>query len=130
MDQNGKADVGPMTAFKKQDRDFLGLLGLVVDRNYSNHSTGLHTMAINLGVSERQLQRKFKTLLNCSPSEYLRNFRLQKSLLLLKQGTPVGDVAMDVGFASQSYFTSCFKARFGITPTKFQRWQQLVSAGK
>jgi len=35
-------------------------------------------------------------------------------------GLGEGDVADAVGFGSHAYFTTCFKAKFGITPTRFQ----------
>lgn len=76
-----------------------------------------------MNVSERQLQRKLKTLLGRTPSECMRTIRLQKSLPLLSQGVSVKETALAVGFSSQSYFASCFKARFGSTPTEFQHQQ-------
>jgi AraC-like DNA-binding protein len=123
MEMNGKPETSPGPAFYKRDRDFLNSLDEIISRNYANHATDLHVLSVQLGISSRQLQRKSKALLGFSPSEYLRNYRLQKSLGLLKRGIPVREVARDVGFTSQSYFASCFKARFGNTPTEYQRYQ-------
>ena len=72
-------------------------------------------------ISERQAQRKLKSLTDCTPSEYLRNHRLQMALTYLRQGYTIGEVATMVGFASQSYFASCFNTRYGLTPTEFQQ---------
>ncbi len=74
-----------------------------------------------VAMSERQLQRKLKALTSSSPGEYIRNHRLEKALELLKAGEPAGSVAFTVGFSSQSYFTSCFKAQYGMTPGQLGR---------
>ena len=78
-------------------------------------------MAAEMGVSERQLQRKLKALIGHTPSDYLRAYRLQQSLEQLREGNSIGEVAKAVGFTSQSYFTTCFKAQFGTTPKQFQQ---------
>ena len=68
-------------------------------------------------MSERQLQRKLKALINYTPREYLRNYRLQQAMTMLQAGSSVADAAYSVGFQSLSYFAKCFKAQFGITPS-------------
>jgi AraC-like DNA-binding protein len=50
----------------------------------------------------------------------LRDYRLRVALRLLQEGHFIGDVADAVGFTSHAYFTTCFKAKFGITPSRFQ----------
>jgi len=94
-----------------------------INQYYSDRSFDLRKISARMDISERQLQRKLKTLLGCTPSGYLRTYRLQKSLPLLSQGIPVREVAQAVGFSSQSYFASCFKAEFGQTPTDYQKRQ-------
>ncbi len=105
----------------RKDQYFLGELDEVLNSNYANQSFDLSRMAAEMGISERQLQRKLKTLIGHTPSEYLRAYRLQKSLEQLREGNSIGEVAKAVGFSSQSYFASCFKAEFGTTPKQFQQ---------
>ena len=88
---------------------------------HRNRDFGLARLAAALELSERHVQRKLKSLAGCTPSDYLRNHRLQKALLYVRHGEPIGETARKVGFASQSYFTVCFKARYGLTPTEFQQ---------
>jgi AraC-like DNA-binding protein len=110
----------PKTAFYKRDRDFLDLLQRTVRQNYSNPHFGLQEMSALMQVGRRQLQRKLKRLLGCTPSEYLRTYRLNRSLSFLGEGAAIGDAARAAGFSSQSYFASCFKAHFAQTPTEYQ----------
>lgn len=100
----------------KSDQNFVDNLGRVVNRNYANPNFGVVSMAAEMKISDRQLQRKVKTLTGQSPVQHLRQFRLEKSLQYLRDGVPVGEAAKAVGFSLHSYFTSCFRARFGTTP--------------
>jgi AraC-like DNA-binding protein len=104
----------------KSDQEFVDNLIGVVKRNYTNAKYDILSMAAEMNISDRQLQRKTKALTGQSPVELLRQFRLEESLRYLRQGVPVGEVAKAVGFSSHAYFTSCFRARYGITPIGVQ----------
>ena len=92
----------------------------IVEQNYQDCDFDLPRMAVKMGISERQLQRKLRTLTGHSPSEYVRSYRLSKSLEFLLAGNSVRDTARAVGFSSQTYFASCFKAEYGRTPTEYR----------
>jgi transcriptional regulator GlxA family with amidase domain len=56
--------------------------------------------------------------------EYRQELRLRKGLFLLEEsGLEIGDIAVQVGFASHSHFTSAFHRRFGVNPSEFLRWK-------
>jgi transcriptional regulator GlxA family with amidase domain len=99
---------------------FVARLHDVLDKNYGRREFDLVQMAEAMRVSNRQLQRKVSALLGCGPAQYLRVFRLRMALAHLSADMPVGEVAHAVGFSSHAYFTSCFKAEFGATPSDFQ----------
>lgn len=107
--------------FRRKDREFLHQVQEFVRKECKNQDFGLTRLAAALQISERQVQRKLVALVACTPSEYIRNHRLQMALTYLRQGYAIGEVATMVGFASQSYFASCFKTRYGLTPTEFQQ---------
>lgn len=121
MTMNGKNGIYPKTAFFERDRNFLELLERTIHQNYSNPGFGLQMLSTKMKVGGRQIQRRLKALLGCAPSEFLRDFRLEQSLRHLHLGTTIKEVAQAVGFSSQSYFASCFKAEFGMTPSDYQR---------
>jgi AraC-like DNA-binding protein len=104
----------------KSDHEFVDSLIRVVKRNYTNPNFDVNSMAVEMEISDRQLQRKVKALTGQGPVQYLRRFRLEMSLPYLREGVPVGEVAKAVGFSSHAYFTSCFQAKFGITPNRLQ----------
>lgn len=120
-------DVAPLTGaggaqpelHSPRERLFLERLQSTVEKRYMNPGTSTAEIAGAVAMSERQLQRKLRSLLNLSPGEYLREYRLQRAAAQLASGSPAGVVALDCGFSSQSYFGSCFKARFGVTPGEY-----------
>ena len=105
----------------RKDRQFLAELADLLECNYADPGLNLHDLVVSMKISERQIQRKLKNLTGDTPSNYLRTYRLRKSLEELREGSSVFEVAKAVGFSSQSYFTTCFKAKFGTTPKKYQR---------
>ena len=104
----------------KSDQEFADDLVRVIKGNYANPNFGVGSMAGEMNISDRQLQRKVKTLAGQSPVQYLRQYRLEKSLQPVRDGVPVGQAAKAVGFSSHAYFTYCFKIRFGVSPSRLQ----------
>ncbi len=100
---------------------FINNLNRVLDQSYAITTLSISQMAVWMGISERQLQRRVKALTGLSPKQYLRRYRLEQSLVHLLDGVPIGEAAKAVGFSSHAYFTSCFKAEFGATPSRFQQ---------
>ena len=87
-----------------------------LDKNIEKTKRLLYAM--NMGRSN--FYRKLKGILNMSPNEYLRLFRLKQAASILKEGTyGVVEVSYMVGFSTPSYFSSCFKKQFGVLPKDF-----------
>jgi DNA-binding response OmpR family regulator/nitrogen-specific signal transduction histidine kinase len=101
-----------------RDRRFVEKVEQVLDRHHTNAEFSLPEFASHLAMSERQLQRKLKALMNTTPRDHVRDYRLRKALRMIEAGERVSAVAFAVGFTSQSYFTSCFRAQFGMTPSE------------
>ncbi len=74
-----------------------------------------------MAVSEKQLQRKLKSLIDKNPMELLREYRLQKAAEKLKDGIQVSITCDDCGFNSVSHFSQCFKAHYGVSPKVYQQ---------
>jgi CheY-like chemotaxis protein len=102
----------------EHDRRFIERVEKVLEQDYSEPDFSTSQFANGVAMSERQLQRKLKAIMNYSPREYLRNFRLKKAMKLLESGSSVADAAYSAGFTSLSYFAKCFKAQFGLTPSQ------------
>ena len=71
-----------------------------------------------VGVSERQLQRKLKELAQISPNQLISSMRLNlaKEFLLSTQDS-ISEIAFKTGFSNPSYFSKCFRKEFNISPS-------------
>lgn len=75
------------------------------------------TLATDVGMSTRQLERLFRRYLNRSPKRYYMELRLQKARnLLMQTDMSVINVALACGFASPSHFSKCYRAHYQTTP--------------
>lgn len=105
----------------KKDQQFINKLMQLIERYYPEPKLNLAFMASEMAYSDRQLQRKIKALINQNPMDVLREFRLKKASSLLKEGNPVSVIADQCGFSSVSYFSSCFKAQYGMSPKQYRQ---------
>jgi pimeloyl-ACP methyl ester carboxylesterase/AraC-like DNA-binding protein len=88
-----------------------------IDNHLNNESFGVEMLCREMGMSERQLQRKLKAVTNKSPSQLISSVRLHRAKALLIHRDNVAEIAFETGFANPSYFSKCFKKEFGISPS-------------
>ena len=100
---------------------FMWSLNAVLACCYFDSDIKVRHIASSLAMSERQLSRKLRLLINVSPGAYIRKFRLDRARILLSQGRAISYVALDVGFNSHAYFSRCFKAQFGKLPSEYKK---------
>ena len=75
------------------------------------------TLASEVGMSTRQLERLFRRYLNRSPKRYYMELRLQKARnLLMQTDMSVINVALACGFSSPSHFSKCYRSHYDTTP--------------
>ena len=78
-----------------------------------------------VGMSRTDLHRKLKASTGMSATAYIRRLRLQRAAVLLReqQQWSLYQIALEVGFSSQSYFTRKFKEQFHICPLAYRLMQ-------
>ena len=93
-----------------------------VENNLQNEQFSVQQLAYNMKMSRSQLHRKLKKSTGQSVNQFIREYRLQRALELLKQGDKtVSEIAFEVGFGSHSYFTTCFTEHYGFPPGEARR---------
>lgn len=75
-----------------------------------------------LDIHPVHLSRDFQKYFHCNLGEYIRQLKINKSLiLLLNKNTPLTEIALECGFADQSHFIRTFKENMGVTPLKYRK---------
>jgi AraC-like DNA-binding protein len=101
------------------DETFLESLFGILDKNWRDSDFTVTEFCKSLSVSKSQLYRKTIAIWDLSPIQLLKEYRLSKAVELLKgHRVNVSEASFDSGFASPSYFTKCFKKKFGLLPAK------------
>ncbi len=101
------------------DNQFIQKVLKYINAHLSDPNLSSESLEEEMFLSRSQLYRKLKALTGSSVNEFIRNVRLEKAKELLESKQfSISEVTFKVGFASPSYFTKCFKKRFGILPTE------------
>lgn len=100
-----------------RNKTFLEKVRDIVQSNFSNEQFGVNKLAEKMDMSRIQLYRKLQKLTGKNISQYIREFRLERAMELLKEKmASVAETAYQVGFGSPSYFNKCFHEYYGYTP--------------
>jgi TolB-like protein/AraC-like DNA-binding protein len=88
-----------------------------VDDNLTNEQFSVEELAKSMGMSRSQLHRKLTRETGQSVSQFIREYRLQLGMELLKVGAlTAAEVADRIGFGSATYFNKCFNEYYGFPP--------------
>ncbi|MBW3694467.1 helix-turn-helix domain-containing protein [Vibrio sp. T187] len=101
------------------EEEWMNKVRLLIAEHYADPDFGTSVAAKQLYVSERSLQRRFKSMTSRTFKDYLNEVRLEKACERLLSGAKISDVAFDCGFNDPSYFSQRFKHHFGVSPSKF-----------
>ncbi|MGS2742369.1 response regulator transcription factor [Halomonas sp. LS-001] len=90
----------------------------------------LQELAKLVGTNSKRLNLAFKKCAGVTVYEYLREERMVEARrLLFNTHFTISEIAEKVGFSSNANFSTAFKERFGMPPSKF-RSRQLQSNGE
>lgn len=109
--------------YTPQDEQFIEKMISVVEENITDDQFDVAALGNTLGLSKSTLYRKTKALLDLSPSEFVKNIRLKHACQMMEKdkSISVSEVAFATGFSDPRYFSTCFKAEFGMTPSEYQK---------
>ena len=81
-------------------------------------------------VRPRQLERYFETRHHAAPHRWLRALRLRQAVELIRDGTPLKVVSIELGYKDPAHFAHDFKDYFGVCPSGFGQNPPLAVAEK
>jgi AraC-like DNA-binding protein len=107
-------------ALSPQDESLLESLFSKLEENWQDAEFDVEDYCKAMAMSKSQLYRKTIALTGLSPNILLKDFRLEKAKdLMKKQRYNISQITFDSGFTSPSYFTKCFKKRYGLLPMAY-----------
>lgn len=87
-----------------------------------DHDWTIAEMAAHCRLSKNHFAARYRDTFGVSPLEDLLRARIRQAAILLNRGGhTVGDCARRVGFQDSSWFSRCFRARMGCSPTTYAR---------
>ena len=99
-------------------------------RDNLGEDLSLTAMASLIGRSPRQFSSLFKQSFGTSPHRYLLQARLSEAARRLAQGgADIAEIALELGFCSQSHFASAFRREYGLTPRSYVVNKRVSSSG-
>ena len=114
-----------MFGLPRKDEEFLEKFSSIIRENLGNAELSNEFLAEQMNMSQSTLVRKIRKLLNTSPNNHVRSMRIAAAAEMLKNshGNNISEICYSVGFSNLSYFTKCFKEKYGKTPTEIVRDQ-------
>lgn len=109
-----------LSSLSNSDEQFLTSLMDVIGSSYKE-DLKISDFCKKMGKSRSQLYRKIIEVTKLPPVELINEFRLNRSLELMKMqnGSNISQIAFEAGFNSLSYFSRKFKKKYGFLPSSF-----------
>ncbi len=107
------------------DHNLIKRLQAYILKNISTPEISTTQLAYELNTSRTNLHRKLKSLLGMSTTEYIRKIRLEKAREMLETtDLTLSEICYEVGFNSNSYFSTSFKELYGVNPSEYKRFKE------
>ena len=119
--QEGRLDKDFAPNLPDHDKQLLAKLDELIEKNIGEPNLSVEALSDELGLSRVHLYRKLKSLVDLSPSSYVRHYRLRKAESMLRHSKMrVSEIAYAVGFQDLNYFGKSFKKLFGTSPSAYR----------
>jgi AraC-like DNA-binding protein len=99
----------------------------VIKENIENESLRPAFIANQLGMNVRSFYQYFKNISSLSPSDFIKNFRLNyAATMLLTTKLTVQEIIYKTGMTNKSYFYREFAKKYNKTPREYRDQEQNV----
>jgi AraC-like DNA-binding protein len=109
------AGVTPASVLESIDHRRVSTMKAVLASNIDTSMT-LQSIGEAVGLSPFHAARMFTRHTGMPPHAWRNQARLNQAKTLLRQQTPIAEVAAWCGFTDQSHLTKHFKRAYGVTP--------------
>ena len=102
------------------DDKFMQKLFEIIESHLANPDLKVELICDEMGFSRSNFYRKLKAVTDLSLNDLIRHKRLEVAAQLLKEtDMNITAVSIATGFSTLAYFTKCFKATYGVSPTEY-----------
>ncbi|RZS74644.1 hybrid sensor histidine kinase/response regulator transcription factor [Pseudobacter ginsenosidimutans] len=115
--QSQFSDLAPADPLPVVSDPFLEQLYKEMDAKLDDPELGIDYLCKVMAMSRSTLNRKLRALLDISTNDLIRQYRLQKATDLIAAGSDIASAAYKTGFSSPSYFSLCFREKYGLPPS-------------
>ena len=93
----------------------------IIEKNIDNSQYSVEDLGEAIAMSRSQVHRKLKAITDQSATQFIRNYRLHRAAELIKLDSGnITEIAYQVGFSSQTYFSKCFQELFECSPSEYK----------
>lgn len=111
--EHGAAGAAPERTYARQARDYIDL--------HVTENLRLRTVAAAIGISPSQMNRSFVRAYGVTPYRYFLSRRIDLACALLRNtGLQVREIADQLHFADEHYFSSLFREKTGDSPRAYR----------
>ena len=105
------------TQIKDEDERIEKIMKFI--RLNSDTQISLDSLSKKFFFNKQYLCRLFKKKTGFNIGQYIESCRISSAMTLLGEGYSISEVAIKVGFGSDTYFISTFKKNIGVSPKKY-----------
>jgi signal transduction histidine kinase/DNA-binding response OmpR family regulator len=110
---------GEITITSK-DETFLKRVLEIVEEKMADADFNIDTVAGMVNMGRTAFYSKFKSLTQIAPVEFVRDMRLKRAKQYFDAGLEnIAEVGYTVGFNNSKYFSTCFKAKYQLSPSDY-----------
>lgn len=104
------------------EENFIDRAYEVVSNHYGDSRFNVRAFAGEMECSPRTLQRDLQAKVGCSPSEFIRTFRLERAKKLLADSElSIKEITYMVGFEHPESFSTTFKKDERVSPSEYRK---------
>lgn len=105
----------------KKEKDCLQKAMMLMERDFSDPELDVQAIADLLGINRVQLSREFSRHYGVNISSYLKNLRVQKALVMLRETSfSLEEIAVSCGFSSGDYLGKVISGVTGQCTAQFR----------
>lgn len=110
----------PEVQQESADEKLLNKIVCHLEEKLTDSQLSVESLSKEVGMSRSSLYNKLLELTGQTPVEYIRSYRLEKAMGLMKKSDmTIAEIAYQVGFSTPNYFAKSFKNKYNMLPSEF-----------